>query len=306
MSRLKTCALVLAALACVLPALPKDQPVAELTGVVTSDVEGRMGGVLVTARPQGANMTVTVISDDQGRYAFPPGKLQPGKYTLTIRAVGYELAGQTAAEIKPSGAAHADIKLVKTKDLASQLTGAEWMMSIPGNEKQKIALFHCDQCHSLDHVAKSTYDAEGWMTTLHRMQNQWQAGSTFTHPMPPAFPSKEYPSDPELAKYSPGMFLVMKVIEQFCERKTKDDMPRLIDFGFGDAQYKAVLGNRQWRESPVYIFSRTWKGMAVNLIRTPTVFANETATRLLAKANLLQRVKKVWRNRAANAKAVSA
>jgi hypothetical protein len=75
------------------------------------------------------------------------------------------------------------------------------MMSIPGNEKQKKALFHCDQCHSLDKVAKSTYDAEAWLVTLHRMQNQWQASSTFTHPMAPPFPPKEYPSDPELAKY---------------------------------------------------------------------------------------------------------
>jgi streptogramin lyase len=201
MSIRKSCLVFVVALAAALPAYSKDQPVAALTGVVTSEAEGRMGGVLITARPQGANMTVTVISDDQGRFAFPPGKLQPGKYALTIRAVGYELAGQTAAEIKPSGAARADIKLVKTRDLASQLTGAEWMMSIPGNEKQKRALFHCDQCHSLDRVAKSTYDAEGWLSTLHRMQNQWQAGSTFTHPMPPTYPPKEYPTDPELAKY---------------------------------------------------------------------------------------------------------
>jgi virginiamycin B lyase len=201
MSMKRLSLLVLVALACVFPAFCKDQPVAALTGVVTSEAEGRMEGVLVTARPQGANMTVTVVSDDQGRFAFPPGKLQPGKYALTIRAVGYELAGQTAAEIKPGGAARADIKLVKTKDLASQLTGAEWMISIPGNEKQKKALFHCDQCHSLDKVAKSTYDVDGWLSTLHRMQNQWQAGSTFTHPMPPTYPPKEYPTDPELAKY---------------------------------------------------------------------------------------------------------
>ena len=201
MSMKRPSLLVLVALACAFPAFSKDQPAAALTGVVTSEAEGRMEGVLVTARPQGANMTVTVVSDDQGRFAFPPGKLQPGKYALTIRAVGYELAGQTAAEIKPGGAARADIKLVKTKDLASQLTGAEWMMSIPGNEKQKKALFHCDQCHSLDKVAKSTYDVDGWFSTLHRMQNQWQAGSTFTHPMPPTYPPKEYPTDPELAKY---------------------------------------------------------------------------------------------------------
>jgi virginiamycin B lyase len=193
--------LVFLALSSMLPASSKDQPVAALTGMVTSDGEGHMGGVLVTARAEGANMTVTVISDDQGRYAFPREKLQPGKYALTIRAAGYELAGQAAAEIKSDKPPHVDIKLVKTKNLASQLTGAEWMMSMPGNEKQKKALFHCDQCHSLDLVAKSTYDADGWLLTLHRMQNQWQAGSTFTHPMPPPFPTKEYPSDPELAKY---------------------------------------------------------------------------------------------------------
>src|SRR6267154_6067625 len=201
MSIRKSWLLVLVALASGFPAISKEQPAAALSGVVTSDAEGHMEGVLVTARPEGANMTVTVISDEQGRYAFPTGKLQPGKYSLAIRAVGYELAGQTSAEIKPGGATRADIKLAKTKDLASQLTGAEWMMSVPGNEKQKKALFHCDQCHSLDLVAKSTYDADGWLITLHRMQNQWQAGSTFTHPMPPAFPPKEYPSDPELAKY---------------------------------------------------------------------------------------------------------
>src|SRR5258708_2708875 len=196
-----TLLLGLIALVGVLPGSSRDQSAAALSGSVTSDAEGHMEGVLVTARPEGANMTVTVISDGQGRYAFPTGKLQPGKYSLGIRAVGYELAGQMAAEIKADKGTHVDIKLIKTKDLASQLTGAEWMMSIPGNEKQKKALFHCDQCHSLDKVAKSTYDSDGWMVTLHRMQNQWQATSTFTHPMMPPFPPKEVPTNPQLAKY---------------------------------------------------------------------------------------------------------
>jgi virginiamycin B lyase len=201
MSIKRPCLLGFVALSILLSASAKDLLVTTLSGVVTSDAEGRMGGVLVTARPEGAKITVTVVSDDQGRYAFPSGKLQPGKYDLSIRAVGYDLAAQLAADLKPDKASRVDIKLVKTRDLASQLTGAEWMISVPGNEKQKKALFHCDQCHSLDKVVKSTYDVDGWLSTLHRMQNQWQAGSTFTHPMPPPFPPKEYPSDPELAKY---------------------------------------------------------------------------------------------------------
>src|SRR5258706_6177237 len=106
MSIRKSWLLVLVALASGFPAISKDQPAAALSGVVTSDAEGHMEGVLVTARIEGANMTVTVISDEQGRYAFPPGKLQPGKYSLAIRAVGYELAGQTTTEIKPDKVAH--------------------------------------------------------------------------------------------------------------------------------------------------------------------------------------------------------
>jgi len=188
-------------LACALPASAKEQSKPSLTGIVSSDAEGPMEGVLVTARPDGARFTITVISDAQGRYTFPASRLQPGKYTLSIRAIGYDQDGQAQAEIKANKTATEPIKLVKTKDLPAQLTGAEWMMSIPGNEKQKRALFHCDQCHSLDHVVESNYDFDGWMSTLPRMQNQWTAGSTFTHPLMPASPPKPMPSDPELAKY---------------------------------------------------------------------------------------------------------
>ena len=160
-----------------------------------------MEGVLVTAKPEGGNTTVTVISNDKGRYEFPAGRLRPGKYTLAIRAIGYELAGQPAVEIRSDKTAQVDIKLVKTKDLAPQLMGAEWMMSVPGDEKQKKALFHCDQCHSLDVVASSSYDVDGWLTTLPKMQNYWGSASTINHRLTPPRPPKDYPVDPELAKY---------------------------------------------------------------------------------------------------------
>ena len=176
-------------------------PTAALTGVVTSEAEGRMEGVLVTAKMEGGNITVTVISDDQGRYVFPSGKLQAGKHILVIRAVGYELAGQFTAKIEPGKTAHVDIKLVKVKNIESQLTGAEWMMSVPGNEQQKRALFRCDQCHSLDTVVNATYDVDGWLSALPRMQFSWLGNSTITQPSASAHPPKTVPVDPELAKY---------------------------------------------------------------------------------------------------------
>ena len=50
-----------------------------------------MEGVLVSAKKAGSTITITVVSDAQGRYSFPAGKLEPGQYALRIRAVGYDL-----------------------------------------------------------------------------------------------------------------------------------------------------------------------------------------------------------------------
>ena len=49
-----------------------------LTGQVTSAEEGAMEGVLVNAKKNGANITVTVVSEKDGRYSFPAAKLEPG------------------------------------------------------------------------------------------------------------------------------------------------------------------------------------------------------------------------------------
>ena len=62
-----------------------------LTGQATSQEEALMEGVLVSAKREGSTITTTVVTNAQGRYSFPSAKLEPGHYTLSIRAVGYEL-----------------------------------------------------------------------------------------------------------------------------------------------------------------------------------------------------------------------
>jgi len=94
--------------------------------------------------------------DLHGRYAFPESKLVPGGYKITIRAVGYEISVPTTADVVAEKTVTADIKLKKTRNLASQLSNAEWMMSIPGTEEQKAMLFrlhrlpHAGACRALD------------------------------------------------------------------------------------------------------------------------------------------------------------
>src|SRR3989475_7009460 len=70
-----------------------------LAGKVSSAEEGAMEGVLVSAKNAGSTVTITVVSGAQGRYAFPSGKLEPGRYAIRVRAVGYDLEGLSPAEI---------------------------------------------------------------------------------------------------------------------------------------------------------------------------------------------------------------
>src|SRR2546430_5954410 len=101
------------------------QSSAALSGQVSSAEEGAMEGVLVSAKLANSNKTTTVVSDAKGRYAFPAARLEPGKYTISIRAAGYDLAGAPTPEVDAKGGATADLRLVKTKDLAAQLTNGE-------------------------------------------------------------------------------------------------------------------------------------------------------------------------------------
>ena len=140
-----------------------------LSGVVSSAEEGAMEGVLVSAKRAGSNMTVTVVSDQNGRYRFPGTRLEPGKYAITIRAVGYDLAARTAADVAAGSTATADLKLVRARDLAAQLTNAEWLHSMPGTVQQKRPLMGCVGCHALDRITRSKYDTDGFVHTIQRM-----------------------------------------------------------------------------------------------------------------------------------------
>src|SRR3989442_5868833 len=140
-----------------------------LTGQVTSAEEGRMEGVLVSAKKTGSTITTTVVSDDQGRYRFPSARVQPGQYSLQIRAVGYDLEGPGSVEITPGKTASADLKLVKAHDLASQLSNTEWLASFPGTEQEKASIRACTHCHTLERIARSRYDVDKLTSVIQRM-----------------------------------------------------------------------------------------------------------------------------------------
>jgi streptogramin lyase len=151
------------------PGVAQISPAAALTGRVSSQEEGSMEGVLVNARRTGSTFTVTVVSDQQGRYSFPRNRLEPGQYAVSIRAVGYDLEDPGTVEIAVQNTTLLDLKLRKTQNLASQLTNAEWLMSMPGTEKQKSLLYCAFTCHTLEPIVRSHHNAAEWMKVMRRM-----------------------------------------------------------------------------------------------------------------------------------------
>ncbi|MEQ1884306.1 MAG: carboxypeptidase regulatory-like domain-containing protein [Bryobacteraceae bacterium] len=140
-----------------------------LTGKVTSAEEGAMEGVLVSAKKTGSVISYTVATDATGRYSFPRAKVGAGPYTLKIRAAGYDLVDPGAIQVSAAKTANAELKLVKAKDVAAQLSNSEWLMSMPGTYEQKDQLLNCVQCHTLERIVRSKHTPEEWLKVIERM-----------------------------------------------------------------------------------------------------------------------------------------
>jgi hypothetical protein len=98
------------------------------------------------------------------------------------------------------------------------------------------------------------------------------------------------------SQYSPGMFLIMKVIEGFRTYDGNQGTSR-IDWGFGDAEYKQDLSDEVWYESSVSIWAPTPTGLKLNFEQTATGLIDRTAKALLRQTTLIQKAKRVWRDR---------
>jgi streptogramin lyase len=152
-----------------------------LSGVVSSQEEGVMEGVLVSARKSGSPITVTVVSDAQGRYSFPRSRLEPGQYSVRIRAIGYEFTGDGRVDVMAQGNAQLGLKLNRTKDISRQLSNGEWLLSMTGTDEQKQAYLNCVVCHTMEPIVRSRHNAAEFAKVLRRMSDYAQV-SSFTRP----------------------------------------------------------------------------------------------------------------------------
>ena len=162
--------------------MAQTSPPAALAGKVTSQQDGSMEGVLVGAKKAGSTISTWVVSNAQGQYSFPRDRMEAGKYSISIRAVGYELPG-TSVDVTAQPA-QLDLRLNKVASgskLAMQLSNGEWLMSVPGTREQKLLLAGCVNCHSLQRVMFSRFGADEMAQVVQRMTMHTN-NSSLMHP----------------------------------------------------------------------------------------------------------------------------
>jgi hypothetical protein len=102
--------------------------------------------------------------------------------------------------------------------------------------------------------------------------------------------------DPAHAQYEPGLYLIVRVMEELCGASREQTAAvKRVDFGIGDASYKERLSNNHWHESSVYIFAPNIKALWVNALRSVAGVMNHSAKALMSKAPLLGKIKRMWR-----------
>ena len=146
-------------------------------GVVKNNSGEPLEGIMVQLVSKETAIRTTVYSDRDGHYEFP--KLNPGLYTLRV-ARPREFQPYVKENVTVNGSpALDDISLTRVtqlellpprRDIAAQMTGTEWLLSLSGTgEEKKLLTTNCNFCHSYQQILRNRYDEHGWTQIINRM-----------------------------------------------------------------------------------------------------------------------------------------
>jgi streptogramin lyase len=145
-----------------------------LSGTVKSADGKAMGGVTVSAKPDGGTITTTVFTDASGKYYFPA--LPNGSYRVWAQALSY----QTAKGAVDLAANHKqDFTLQAMNDAEAtfkQLPGNLVLDALPAHTPEearmkRIVRIVCTGCHTPSFPLQHRFDEAGWNAIINLMKN---------------------------------------------------------------------------------------------------------------------------------------
>ena len=159
---------------------PPQQNGVLLAGSVKSESGEKMAGVTVSAKGIGHTITTSVFTDEAGDFYFP--RLAAGKYRVWAQAEGFD-AGRV--EVDLAGAfLHQDFVLKTTEDVVKQMTGQEYITSLPEDTPQhrlmKDVFYNtCTGCHEPNYILQNRFDEKGWEAILNLMSKVRNGGGEY-------------------------------------------------------------------------------------------------------------------------------
>jgi len=159
-----------------------------VTGVVTDGSGVSLSGIPVTLTHKISDISVTGLSDKDGRFDIRLSKI--GRYVVQA---GGRLWDSEAAELKiPENEAQTlDIEVSRSKTMMEDLPSSQWMSLLPDGDMKREFLVNCTSCHeiSFPRVTKDGVfrDMEKWSEAIALMRSIDEYGLT-----PPDFDDAVY------------------------------------------------------------------------------------------------------------------
>jgi hypothetical protein len=98
--------------------------------------------------------------------------------------------------------------------------------------------------------------------------------------------------NPALSSYKPGLILFLRVLEYLCSDSSID----MIDFYFGDAEYKKRYGTEYWSEAWIHMFALRPCPIFINTLRSSAAGVNAGLKYIISMFCSPDRIKRKWRH----------
>lgn len=106
------------------------------------------------------------------------------------------------------------------------------------------------------------------------------------------FAGEEMAYDRTLADFSPGRVLFHRVLEDFIA----DRCPEVLDFGYGDAEYKRSYANHESASGPVVLAPRSFKTQLWSGLRHTSAMVDRSMRGLLQRTGLYEQARRLYRH----------
>ena len=125
-------------------------------------------------------MIITVLSNQHGEYQITD--LAAGRYSLSAHGFGYRRSLTEIVEVEASSPQTVHLDLSPQADIASQVSGAEWLSLLPDSDETRQFILDCQGCHQLG-WPRQAYNgwptAAQWETSIEKMHGFYGPRSGF-------------------------------------------------------------------------------------------------------------------------------